>query len=575
MSPSKAICAQLERKDILLIALMMAYCFVGLTGFDPSRQDEAYIFGITLEFLRGDHWLVPMLAGEPFMEKPPLYYLVAACSARLFSGLLPLHDGARIASGFFTALTAGAVAASGRLLWGAGYGRFAALALLSTLGLLIPAHMLLTDNAVLAGTALALLGLAAMAQHKPWAGWILGAGGGVAFLAKGLFGIGVIVLAILLLLCGAKEWRTRNNMRVLGVAFIASLPWLLVWPLLLLKASQPLFMEWLWINNLGRFFGFSVAQLGAVHQGDFWYKVLPWATFPLLPLVVPALRQMGSRRWRQPAVQLALAFSSAVLLVMSSASSIRAIYALPLLPALALVVAPLLRAPPRWVDLSMAAAAILVFNGIVIGSWLLWLILALGHTPPLPSVFGAALTADLKMPIDVLNVALAAAVTVVWFICGYVWRRAAWRGPAQWFASLFALLAIVAWLWVPWVTQAKSSYRALYLRMAAYLPTDGCIASKGLGESQRGMLDYVLNIKTQRQELTHTIECRSLLVDTSIRELPPRLPAGWRLVWRGQRASDDHEVFLLYVRTDGETEMARASNIDAETPHSDITKNTL
>jgi 4-amino-4-deoxy-L-arabinose transferase-like glycosyltransferase len=435
--------------------------------------------------------------------------------------------------------------------------------------------MLLTDNAMLAGVSLALLGIAALTRHRSWSGWALGTGSGAAFLAKGLLGIGVIALTVVLLLCGSRDWRRRDNLRALGIAFVFSLPWLLLWPLLLLDASPHLFGEWLWTNNLGRFFGFSVAQLGAVHQGDFWYKVLPWATFPVLPLVAPALQHMGVRRWQQPAVQIALALAVAVLLVMSTASSIRAIYALPLLPGLAIVVAPLLRVPPRWLGAAMTCAAVLIFSVVVIGSWLLWLVLALDYTPPLKNVLSAVLTSDLKMPICIPNVVLAAAVTILWFICGYIWQRAAWRGPAQWFASVVAILAIVAWLWIPWIVPAKSSYRALFLRMAAYLPISGCIASVGLGESQRGMLDYVLNIKTQRLELTGTTYCRGLLVDTSIRDVPPHLPASWQLVWRGQRASDDHELFLLYVRTDAETKMVRASTIEVEAQPIDVTRNML
>ena len=35
---------------------------------------------------RSGDWIVPTLAGEPFMEKPPLYYWVAAGFSWLLSG---------------------------------------------------------------------------------------------------------------------------------------------------------------------------------------------------------------------------------------------------------------------------------------------------------------------------------------------------------------------------------------------------------------------------------------------------------------------------------------------------------
>src|SRR5260363_31123 len=60
-------------------------------------------------------WGIPVNAGQPFMEKPPLYAWVAAGFARLFSPWLPLHDGARLASAFFSALTLGFAARTARL----------------------------------------------------------------------------------------------------------------------------------------------------------------------------------------------------------------------------------------------------------------------------------------------------------------------------------------------------------------------------------------------------------------------------------------------------------------------------
>lgn len=61
----------------------------GRTGHDPSNADEAYVFGVVQHIVQSSNWLVPTLAGEPFMEKPPLFYWVAAGFARLLSPWLP------------------------------------------------------------------------------------------------------------------------------------------------------------------------------------------------------------------------------------------------------------------------------------------------------------------------------------------------------------------------------------------------------------------------------------------------------------------------------------------------------
>jgi 4-amino-4-deoxy-L-arabinose transferase-like glycosyltransferase len=66
--------------------LVVAWMLFGLIGHDPWKPDEARYFGVVLEFLRGGDWVVPTLAGEPFVEKPPLFYALARASPRRCAG---------------------------------------------------------------------------------------------------------------------------------------------------------------------------------------------------------------------------------------------------------------------------------------------------------------------------------------------------------------------------------------------------------------------------------------------------------------------------------------------------------
>src|SRR5689334_4311120 len=77
--------------------LCVAWMLPGLVGHDPWKPDEAYSFGLVYHILRSHDWIVPTLAGEPFMEKPPIFYITAALFARGLGWLLPLHDAARLA----------------------------------------------------------------------------------------------------------------------------------------------------------------------------------------------------------------------------------------------------------------------------------------------------------------------------------------------------------------------------------------------------------------------------------------------------------------------------------------------
>ena len=92
-------------KAVLLGLLCLIWLATGLIGHDPWKPDEITGFGAIYSMLQSGDWLAPAIAGEPFMDKPPLFYWTAALCAKLFSPILQPHDGARLASGLYTALT--------------------------------------------------------------------------------------------------------------------------------------------------------------------------------------------------------------------------------------------------------------------------------------------------------------------------------------------------------------------------------------------------------------------------------------------------------------------------------------
>ena len=85
----------MSQRHLLVVLLCLAWIVPGLIGHDPWKSDEATTFGVVYELLQSGSWLKPSLAGETFVDEPPLYYLTAAATAWLTSALLPLHDGAR------------------------------------------------------------------------------------------------------------------------------------------------------------------------------------------------------------------------------------------------------------------------------------------------------------------------------------------------------------------------------------------------------------------------------------------------------------------------------------------------
>src|SRR5437870_2014062 len=193
---------------LVVLIVVVAYLVSGLIGHDPWKQDETYVASIIHHIYESEDWVVPVSAGQSFMENPPLYFVVAEETADLLERWLPIHDGARLSNLLWMAAVVGCVAAAARLAWPARREAdlAAALALLSSLGLVLHAHSLVVDVALLAGFAAGLLGLCLLLQQPALGGALFGTGVGIAFLAKGLLGPGSLGLPALVLTLLFEPW---------------------------------------------------------------------------------------------------------------------------------------------------------------------------------------------------------------------------------------------------------------------------------------------------------------------------------------------------------------------------------
>src|SRR5262245_41108030 len=225
----------MSQRNFLVVLLCAAWLLPGLIGHDPWKPDEAYTFGLIYELLQGNSWVVPALAGETFLDKPPLFNLTAAACAKIFSFALPLHDGARLATGLWMAATLAFTAAAARELNGERYGAIAVLLLLGCFGLVVRSHQIITDVAMLAGFAMAYYGCAG-SLRRPGMVWVwICTVAGVGFLANGVATPVIIIVTALLLPAFGRAWRSRSYAGALAIAAVAALPWLAIWPLLLYR----------------------------------------------------------------------------------------------------------------------------------------------------------------------------------------------------------------------------------------------------------------------------------------------------------------------------------------------------
>ena len=534
-------------QGLVVLCVVLAYCLPGLIGHQPWKPDEGYIFAGIFHMLQSGDWVVPHLAGEPFMEKPPLYHWIAAFTATLASPLLPLHDGARLASGVFIGIALWATALASRLAWGDGRGRIAVLIMVGTLGLLNTIPLMLPDLPLMAGFAVAMLGLVAHAFERKWAYLALGTGVGMGFLAKGLLAPGAIALvAITLPMCFA-QWRDRRYARLLVLALLVALPWLIIWPALLYARDPVSFATWMWDNNIGRFLGFSVDTLGAASEQGFWTKTFPWFVFPWWIFIAVGLWKTRARILRDTGMQVGLAVALCLALVLVIAGSARVIYALPLLPALALAATGVQKHVPirLWHVLAALGAAIAVTIAIL--TWFLWGSLAATGQVPDWQWIARQVPLKFSLPFSPTAVTIAALLSAGWLAIVLNSRRIA-QGPLLvWTASLAISWALPLLLLMPWIDAAKG-YRGVYEAMARALPSSySCIQSEQLGESERGILEYTQGIVTVRKEVSPAANCPFLVRQLRNPDTVPAPKGDWSLLWTGARPSSTNERFELYA----------------------------
>ncbi len=340
----------------LLLAVLVTVVLVRLAslGMYPLTDTTEARYGeMGRKMLETAHWIAPQWDyGVPFWGKPPLSFWASAASMAVFGvGAFA----ARFATLVFAVLTAA-------LFWRWPHepaprqaaAAAAALVLLSSvLGFLI-AGAVATDVFMTFGMTLSMVAFW-NALHTPRAAgadrWWFFVGLAIGLLAKGPVAVVMTGIALGLWLAWTRDWRSIWHglpwLRGLLLTLALSLPWYLA-----AEAATPGFLQYFIVGEHWQRFtqpGWTGDLYGSGHarpRGSIWlYAVgsaLPWSVVALLALRRKPVSEAARRASPDPQMAYLLCWVLAPLLLFTMARNILEAYALPALPAFALITARLL-----------------------------------------------------------------------------------------------------------------------------------------------------------------------------------------------------------------------------------------
>jgi 4-amino-4-deoxy-L-arabinose transferase-like glycosyltransferase len=328
-------------KGRTLLVLALAALVIWFANLDYRRlikPDEGRYAEISREMAASGDWVTPRLNGIKYFEKPPLHYWANAIAFALFGQ----HEWA---ARLWSALTGmlGIVLAwyTGRRLFGAAAGLYAALVLGSSLMYVVVGHLNTLDMGLtlFLFTALSAFLLAQRDQvsardniawmHIAWAAMAL------AVLSKGLVGVVIPAATLVLYTLIQRDWHPWRRLHLITgpLLFLAiTVPWFV-----LVSIRNPEFAWFFFVHE--HFLRYTTT---IHHRIEPWYYFIPLLIVGGLPWTI-VMMDACWRAWKvEPGAtfqvrRFLLIWCGFVLLFFSVSGSKMPSYVVPLLPAAALL----------------------------------------------------------------------------------------------------------------------------------------------------------------------------------------------------------------------------------------------
>lgn len=508
----------LDRKQFLWLSLLLVvWALYGLTGRDAWKADEAVVLGAVLDWR--EH------LGFFREASAPLHVLVSGFFADALGAWLDPQDGARVASGLFALLAFLFTGLAARSLFGPGHEAAAVLALMGCLGLMLRAHALLPESAMLMGYALLLLGLTEARDHFGRGALLLAS----AFVCLGLLRGWVDLAAGLLIVLAtmlSSEWRTRDLRKALPAA----------------AAVAALILAALWLfqgSGVDSWWRMSLRFIDEPRQSGVLLADLAWFAWPVWPLAIWAIWHDHRRLAREFTLHPVLVATLILFLWAHWPAYTREGGLVALLVPLSLLAAKGMASLKRGAAQALYWFGVLTFLFFALVFWIYYFAIDWGW-PPRAAAHMAKLTPDYAAgSVGYATLAAALLVTLLWLVAIPLFPRAKVRPVLVWATGMTLTWILMFSLFRGWA-DAGWGYRPMLRAMSAHLPKQACLRAE-VEPDVAAMLRYHLPDRYRAKG-----ECAYWLVagepDFLVLDDKPLHP-----LWSGARPRKKSDVHSLYI----------------------------
>lgn len=523
--------------------LLLLLAFVWLWPAAVHRDlwnSESTLYAVIVHIHNSGNAFDLQTYGTIYAANMPVYVWLAAASQKL-SAILPMsgYTAARLATTLFIAFSLWAMGGAGRSLLGRYNGRSVVLLLMACPGTMVLGHALDATVMQFAAFCFFIYAVAICKRFILRGGMLMALSWLMAFWAGNLPPLFFLWLMTLLLPC-ANNWRTRQYLHTIALAFLIALPLLLLLPLLLSHNNPAAFRVWLDYHIFGIFGGFA-----DTHFGISLMKILENLLWFALPAWLVALWTIYRRKVLSHATGwfclLWIMLSAVILSLHHDLNSNQLFW---FLPPFALIAAAGLDDIKRGIAAFFNWFGVMIFGSAAIFLWLLFFAINYG-VPQTVAQWASRFNPYFSPDWNYFPMILALSFTPIW-----IWAvtRRNIRGRqavTNWAAGSTLIWTIIFSLFLPW-TESLKSYRPMAQDMAHSIPPDLVSGSQCM-ESDSVALLTALDEYSPVKKLYHTASthppCRYRLIMSDDKGLD--IPATANILWHGERGKKGRETIVL------------------------------